>query len=474
MTICELLAQRFKESRDDILFVSPESRKLSYGQALSNARKLAFEWTKHGARKGDAVALILANDPSLPCCYLACLLAGFIAVPINPELGEESIRFMSGLVAPALAITSPPVIDYECLPATEIEFAADTNSCAAIFFTSGTTGRPKGVRHSWSSLIGNVVAFNRLMEIEKGMRMYHALPMTYMAGFLNTILSPLVAGGTVIVGPRFSPETALDFWSRPSHEHANAIWITPSIASALARLVRDSGLARSVAAGFKTILCGTAPLHPSVRRAFNEQFGAPLQESYGTSELLLVSAQSRARAELMSADVGMPLPELEVEFRNDTEGRDELVIRSPFAMLDYLTEDGPISTSDSNGFIPTGDAARLDDGILQITGRIKDLIIRGGVNISPRSVENVLGDIPGVEDVAVVGVPHEFWGEKLVACIQASAEVDRGAVEIAVRQRCRERLARSHQPDDIAILSKFPRSVTGKIQKHILQRTFAT
>jgi acyl-CoA synthetase (AMP-forming)/AMP-acid ligase II len=474
MTVCEVLAQRFKESRDDILFIAPERRTLSYGQALTNACRLALEWTNQGACKGDAVAINLTNDLSVPCCYLACLLAGFVAVPINPELGEENVRFILNLVAPAVAVTSPPAVDYDCLPTAEIEFAGNPDGCGAIFFTSGTTGRPKGVRHSWSALVGNVLAFNRFMEIARSTRMYHVLPMTYMAGFLNTILSPLVAGGAVITGPRFSPETALDFWSWPVREEANTMWVTPSIAAALARLVRDRGMAHSVASAFKTILCGTAPLNPSVRRTFSEQFGAPLQESYGTSELLLVSAQSRSRAELMSTDVGPILPELEINFREDEEGREELFIRSPFSMLGYLTEEGLVPVNDSNGFVPTGDVGRLDDGILQITGRIKDLVIRGGVNISPRSVENVLGDLPGVEDVAVVGVPHEFWGEKLVACIQASAGIDRRAVEVAVRQRCRERLARSHQPDDIAILSKFPRSVTGKVQKHILQRTLAT
>jgi long-chain acyl-CoA synthetase len=294
-----------------------------------------------------------------------------------------------------------------------------------------------------------------------------------MAGFLNTILSPFVAGGTVIIGPRFTAETGLDFWKRPLSEKANTIWITPSIALALARLTRDRETARGVAAQFSTILCGTSPLHPNIRKIFDEQFGAPLQESYGTSELLLVSAQNRTQASLLNMDVGSVLPELEIAFRSDVDGRNELMIRSPFAMLGYLTEDGLVLASDADGFLPTGDAGRLDDGILRITGRIKDLIIRGGINISPRTVEDVLSDLPGIEDVAVIGIPHQFWGEKLVVCVQVSADVDQRTLTGAVRQRCRERLARSCQPDQIALLPKFPRSVTGKVQKHILQRELA-
>src|SRR5262249_34011193 len=160
---------------------------------------LAVEWTKQGARKGDAIALILYNDLAFPCCYLACMLAGFIAVPVNPELSADDIDFILNLASPAVVVRTPPVVDHKCLPSDEFELAADPKTCGAIFFTSGTTGRPKGVRHSWSSLVGNVAAFNLMMNIDRDTRMYHVLPMAYMAGFLNTILSPLVAGGSVIV-----------------------------------------------------------------------------------------------------------------------------------------------------------------------------------------------------------------------------------------------------------------------------------
>jgi len=473
MTVSGLLAQRFRESRDDILFVTSHGKKLSYGQTLANARRLTIEWKTQGARKGDVVALLFPNDVAFPCCYLACLLAGVVAVPINAEIGAENIQFIVDLVKPKIVVNTPPPIDDQILPISDFELGADPKTCGAIFFTSGTTGRPKGVRHCASALVGNVVAFNQAMKLTPDVRMYHVLPMAYMAGFLNTVLSPIMAGGTVIIGPRFSPQSALDFWSQPVREQANAIWLTPSIAAALTRLVRDLPGARKSVTDFDNVLCGTAPLHPAVRRKYYSVFGVPLQESYGTSELLLVSAQTRARAELTNDDVGEPLPELELAFRGDTEGRTELIIRSPFSMLNYLTDDGLVSVADAQGFVPTGDVGKLDDGILHITGRIKDLIIRGGINISPRAIEDILGDLPDVEEVAVVGVPHDFWGEALVACIQVSSKADPMAIEAAVRQRCRERLAKSHQPDRIAVLPTFPRAATGKVQKHLLQRALA-
>jgi acyl-CoA synthetase (AMP-forming)/AMP-acid ligase II len=123
--------------------------------------------------------------------------------------------------------------------------------------------------------------------------------------------------------------------------------------------------------------------------------------------------------------------------------------------------------------MPTGDIGEMADGRLRITGRLKDLIIRGGVNIAPVTLENVLAGLPGLEDVAVISMPHEFWGEAIVVCVQPSAGADVKSLEQAVRVRCQEKLARSHYPDRIVILDRFPRAVTGKVQKNQLRTMLA-
>jgi acyl-CoA synthetase (AMP-forming)/AMP-acid ligase II len=115
----------------------------------------------------------------------------------------------------------------------------------------------------------------------------------------------------------------------------------------------------------------------------------------------------------------------------------------------------------------------MEEGRLRITGRLKDLIIKGGVNIAPVTLENVLAGLPGLEDVAVISVPHEFWGEAIVVCVQPAAGADLKSLEQAVRTRCQERLARSHHPDRIVILERFPRAVTGKVQKNQLRTMLA-
>ena len=126
-----------------------------------------------------------------------------------------------------------------------------------------------------------------------------------------------------------------------------------------------------------------------------------------------------------------------------------------------------------DGYMPTGDMGEVSDGRLRITGRLKDLIIRGGVNIAPVTLENALAGLPGSKTWPSISLPHEFWGEAIVVCVQPSAGADVKTLEQAVRNRCQERLARSHHPDRIVILERFPRAVTGKVQKNQLRTMLA-
>ncbi len=464
------LRDRFRANADKVLLANGND--LTYGQVWANAARLARDWAGQGVRPGDLVAIVLKNDPAVLACYLACFLGGFVAAPVNPELGMSDVEFIVGMVKPALVLQEAPALDYEAAAPRDWTIRADPAALSAIFFTSGTTGRPKGVMHSLNSLVGNVVSFNALMGLGGDTVMYHVMPMTYMAGFLNTMLSPIMAGGRIVVGPRFSPQTALDFWTRPRAKGANTLWLSPSMAAALVRTSRDPEAARQGASGFSTIFCGTAPLHTGVRQSFRQTFGVALQESYGTSELMLISAQRRAEA-ATAIDVGVPLAELALSSRPNADGQPELMVRSPFAYLGYVTDGGIIPPDLDDGYMPTGDMGEMAAGRLRITGRLKDLIIRGGVNIAPVTLENILAGLPGLEDVAVVSLPHEFWGEAIVVCVQPAAGADVKSLEQAVRTRCQEKLARSHHPDRIVILDRFPRAATGKVQKNQLRTMLA-
>ena len=472
MTFTAMLAERFNDSAGRELLVTAEGEPLTYGDAATRARAFAASCRRQGVKAGDAIAVELANGPDVLVWYFACFFGGFVLAPVNPELSAEDRAHIRDVAKPRLSITSET--RFEPIFSQEETAAFDwrDDSPGVIFFTSGTTGRPKGVVHSWKSMIENVVAFNERVGLDASARMLHVLPMAYMAGFLNTVLSPAMAGGTIVLGPRFGPQSALDFWSLPIRERVDCAWITPSIAASLVRMTRNDEKARAALDGFKNLFCGTAPLHEALRAEFRARFGRSLQESYGTSEQMLLAAQSAADA-VIRQDVGEPLPTADLALVEQEQGIDEIFVASRH--LGYMTENGFVApVCDASGRTATGDAGRLSDGRLIITGRLKDLIIRGGVNVSPVAVENAFGDVAGVREVAVVGVPHAYWGETIVACLELEPGHDAAAVVAAVEERARERLGKACRPDRVVVVPALPRSSNGKIQKRRLSQDVRT
>jgi acyl-CoA synthetase (AMP-forming)/AMP-acid ligase II len=451
-----------------------DERSFSYAELYAHAAGIR-DWLKdQGCRAGDTVALRLSNGCFFAAAYLACILGCYRMVPVNPELNPDDQCYIIDRMAARFVVEDGATL--ASLPATAKDspnFNYPPGAVAAVFFTSGTTGRPKGVCHTLEALVGNAVTFNQCMGLDVNTRLYHCLPMAYMAGFLNTLLSPWLAGGTVLLGPRFRPAEALQFWHRPLEWHANTVWFTPTLAALLVRLNRDPDIASKVSSRLKHVFCGTAPLPAPVRQDFRATFGCSLQESYGMSEVLLVSAQTRAEANT-NIDVGHLLPGVCASFRDVTDRRDkELVINTPYALVGYLLEDSETSPLLENGGMPSGDMGRMEGDALVITGRLKDLIIRGGLNISPVAVEDTLLRESGVQEAAVVGVPHEFWGESIVACLVASEGVNTEAVQENLRFRCVKELGEGMRPDRYIWLDTLPRSSSGKVQKHVLIDRFA-
>jgi acyl-coenzyme A synthetase/AMP-(fatty) acid ligase len=308
-------------------------------------------------------------------------------------------------------------------------------SISLTFTTSGTTGTPKAVTHCLEAMLANAAAFNEAAGLDGSTRMYHCLPRAHMAGVLNTILCPTLAGGRVIFGPTFSAATAGRFWGNLLGSGANTIWITPTIAAMLLRLNRDDlVVTQSYGRRLRNVFCGTAPLPLETRWDWAGTFGIPLQDSYGTSEQMLVSVQSREDASIGNHDVGRPLPGMSVEIHDDE-----------------ITVNGS-ATGDQGQWVRGGDR-------FTVTGRLKDLIIRGGINISPAAIEETVRKLPSVNDVAVVGQPHKVWGEMIA--VFAEGPCSRAVID----GHCRDALPKSHWPDRIEIVERLPRNEMGKVRK---------
>jgi long-chain acyl-CoA synthetase len=310
-TAAEFLKNRFVESRDKVLMSTPDGVDYTYGQMYANAKALADDWRAQGAGKGDTIAFLMPNCPEYLVGYLACIIGGFVANPIVQELSDASIDYIMGLARPKLMLRDLPPLNPD-LPAPadqDIRFECGDRDPFLNIFTSGTTGNPKGICHSLGGIIGNARSFATLSGMDENTRLYHILPMAYMAGFQNTMLCPLLMGGTIILGPAFSPASAVTFWRRPVATKANFLTLTPTIASALSRLgARDKDASHKAAANLQSVQCTAGQLTHGIRQQFLEVFGIPLQDCYGVTELGgPFTLQSRADAET-EEDVAIPCP----------------------------------------------------------------------------------------------------------------------------------------------------------------------
>jgi long-chain acyl-CoA synthetase len=323
---------------------------------------------------------------------------------------------------------------------------------------------PKGVPHRIGRLLDNAGAFNTELGFGPENRFLHVMTMGYMAGFLNTLLSPFMAGASVVIARAFDAQSALRFW-QPVLQHApDTFWMSPTMLTALLRVDRGEAGAEYCRTKVKTICVGTAPLPQRVKRDFEARYGVELFESYGLSELLLISGNSR-RYPRLEGSVGRPLPGIDVKVLEDGE----LAVRTPFIMAGYLDDTSQPDAATAPAWFPTGDLGRIGEtGELFITGRKKDLIIRGGINISPRAVEDVLLEHDAVAQVAVVGVPHEFYGEEVAAAIVFKSGRSLADERASLEALCRERLSKTSIPTKVVAFDELPMA-NGKVQKHVLR-----
>jgi acyl-CoA synthetase (AMP-forming)/AMP-acid ligase II len=509
-----------KDAERTFLIDSLSERSFSYAEFDALARDLALTLRARGVGHGDPVAILLENSAEFAILYFACLYLGAVAVPINTQLHREEIDFILRIAGARLIAHSAKSLDL--FDAVEMEkggaslflvaegansggvntestgwSASDRSPVAdpgwqpfqgvkptdlfSITFTSGTTSAPKGVAHRIESLLGNASWIYETLGLGSGDRMLHVFNMAYMAGFLNTLLCPFMAGGSVVLSRAFDARTMLRFWEPAIAHSINTLWLAPTMLTALLRFDRNPAGAEFSREHVKTVCVGTAPLPSSTKREFEDRYGVTVLESYGLSELLLLTSDSK-RHPVAAGSVGRPLAEVEIKIVDDggnglPSGEDgEVLVRTPQAMSGYIdSESRETIALDPAEWFPSGDIGHLSEaGDLFITGRKKDLIIRGGMNISPRRIEDILLEHPAVAEVSVVGVEHEFYGEEVVAAIRLLSGHRLDDVRSALELVCKSHLSAVSMPNRFVEVSEFPMSVTGKVQKAKLARALSS
>jgi long-chain acyl-CoA synthetase len=339
----------------------------------------------------------------------------------------------------------------------------DPSDFFSITFTSGTTARPKAVVHHAERMLGNAAAFNEFVGLTSDTRLLHIMPSYYIAGILNSLLCPLIAGGAVIIGAMFSPRSALSFWRTMIDHEIDTVWMSPTMAQSAMQLDRSPDSLAYARERLRFAFVGTAPLFPHLAKAFAERYGAPLVQSYGLSELLLLSVDEPDKT--CTGTVGRLLPGVHARIAPD----DELLITTPYRFAGYLDpQTGSVTGAEQPEFA-TGDLARIDSGdCVTITGRKKDLIIVGGINVSPAAIEEALSAHPLVARAAAIGAPDPLYGERIVVFLTLAAEGDPSHALEKIREHAISALPEVARPKQYVLCGDMPLGPTGKIQKHKL------
>lgn len=505
------LRSLFSAEPDRVYLISAATgTELSRGQVERRARVVAYQLLGLGLNPGDAIGFLARNSTELALLYFAAWTADLQVVPVNPQLGPDQVRnilagaavrtVVSSLSERSLAEAALSGSEFQILTFSDeydepktagdldvIGSDADVSAAPPLFgydeddgvaflriYTSGSTAEPKGIDLSYASLVGNELAFGRHLGITSENRFYNILPMSYLGGIHNLLLLPLANGGSVVIDQPLGGANLYGFWETVKAYRINTLWFTSAMLSMLMALRDDEDMGW-VKSQITLGLVGMAPLQPATKTAFENRFGFRLHENYAMSETAFVTS-SHPGLPFRPGSSGTLLEDTEVdilgpdgEVLQDGE-TGEIRVRSPFLMLGYSNASAEdVSNSSPDGF-HTGDLAYVMDGELFVVGRKKDLIIRGGLNISPSFVESIIVRHPDVAEACVVGARDPIYGEEVVAAVQLVGGTETRLT--AIEEFLAEALPMFQRPKKILVLDQLPKGMTGKIDKKQVRQLF--
>jgi long-chain acyl-CoA synthetase len=501
--ISALVAEAADDVPDRQALVESGGRSLTWAALEDEVARLATGLGSHGIRAGQRVMIAVGNRIEFVTTYLGVLRAQVVAVPVNPRSTPGELARMvadSGsrmvvadetaldAVRAAMAELDPdvarPVVVVTGAAPADGELALedlradvvrpvpplpDPEKLAALLYTSGTSGLPRAAMLTHRALLANI---EQVAAVEPPMMhgddvVLGVLPLFHVYG-LNAVLGGVLRHrARLLLVERYEPQAVLDLID---DEACSVVPIAPPV---FAHWLPDEHL-RERLGPVRLVLSGSAPLEGAVIEEFTAITGIPVHQGYGLTEASPVVTSTLCSREPRAGSVGAALPGIELRLVDETwgqvEGEDpgEIQVRGDNLFSGYWPDgaDGP----DEEGWYGTGDVGFLDtSGDLFLVDRVKELVIVSGFNVYPTEVEEVLREVEGVADAAVIGVPDELTGEAVVAYVVASGDGAHAGhaaeLEHAVRAHAEERLARFKQPSRIEVVEALPLTVTGKVQK---------
>lgn len=463
------LGNTFERNSSRRFLITTDGREVTYGQFMDAARGIAANLAERGLSAGSRVMIQVENSENLLSLYLACALSGIVACPIDPQLPANRATILRSRFAPALLVSEEVLAQLASRPAgtrPELPRLSDDAEFVVVF-SSGSTGEPKGIVHTVRSMVESAISFAALSELNADSVVYHHFPMFYMAGIFNQFFCPLVAGGSIVIGPKFSKTQMLRFWEQPMSARVNSLTLTPTMALSLVQLYRRNEALLEHLSRYQAVVATGGPLYRSIAERFLATFKVPLRACYGVTEVGgSITFQSWEDALVVQSMGGVAAG---VEVRAGSEAAPaEIVIRTPFMAKGYLVKGEMTALRDAEGFFRTGDIGYMKDGLMYFSGREHDLIKKGGEFVSTQLVEDLGLRNGHVTDVAAVGVSDEFWGARVVLFYVPGRDASEAEILSEFDRLFSDGLRSVERPDKIIPVPWMPKTSIGKIVKREL------
>lgn len=490
---------------DHVALVAGE-RRVTYGELHERVDVVTAVLQHLGVGPGDRVALVLGTTVEFVECYAAVLRAGAAFVPLLPGLAPDELRHALSDAAVGVALVGPdrvrevvdlradlPELDHVVAVGVDgpvpgasaldelaarasaaVRITRGPDDLAALVYTSGTTGRPRGAMLTRGNLAANQdQSLAGRFEVGPDDVVLIVLPLAHIYALNVGLGTAMTVGATMVLVPRFDADATLD---AIAEHHVTLVLGAPPMYVAW---LESGRLDADALATVRLAVSGAAPLGVPTIERFAAATGLTIEEGYGLTEASPSVAATSMAAAATAGSVGLPLPGIELRLvdgaGDDVEDGDpgEVWVRGPNVFAGYWRDDEATAAAlTTDGWLRTGDVGVRDGaGMLRLVDRLRDLVIVNGFNVYPREVERVLLEDPAVADAAVVGAPHPLTGETVVASVvpRSGHEID----VVDLQARCRDRLARYKAPTEIAVVSSLPHTATGKVRRYELRRGFA-
>jgi malonyl-CoA/methylmalonyl-CoA synthetase len=472
-----------------------DDRALSYGDVERESARYANTLQGMGVEAGDRVAVQVEKSVEMLMLYLGCLRLGAVFLPLNPAYTVGELEYFVGDAEPRLIVCDPvargmiaPLADVAGGPRVETldavgggtlaekaqqastsfeTVARDEDDIAAILYTSGTTGRSKGAMLSHGNLASNAFTLRDVWRFSADDVLLHALPIFHTHGLFVATNVILACGGAMIFLPRFETSAVMAALPRAT--------VMMGVPTFYIRLLAEAAFDRDLVSHMRLFISGSAPLAPDIHREFEARTGHAILERYGMTETNM-NTSNPYDGDRIPGTVGLPLPGVEIRIADSATGRvlspgevGVIEIRGPNVFKGYWRMPEKTAAEFREDYFVSGDMGRVDErGYVSIVGREKDLIIAGGFNVYPAEVEDAIGELPVVREVAVIGVPHPDLGEAVVAVV-VPRELGFSDAR-AICDALGKKLARFKQPRQVLFMAELPKNAMGKVQKAELRR----